>query len=162
MKNRTLAHALTSKRTVRSALPEASMDRLEKLIGMAERGSSGQIRLVIEATWPLLHVRHAKARTRALDWFSQLRVWDTEHNNGVLIYLLFAERRVEIVADRGISRCVAQARWDAICHDMESQFAKHEFERGLSGGITAIGDLLREHFSAEMGHNEQTDRPVIV
>ena len=161
MKNRTLSHALTTRRTVRKALPDAAMSRIENTVGMAERGTSGQVRLVIEATWPLLQVKQTSARARAVDWFSQLRVWDTEHNNGVLIYLLFAERRVEIVADRGINRCVAQATWDAICHSMEAQFAKHEFEQGLSYGVSAIGDLLREHFSAEMGHNEQSDRPVL-
>lgn len=162
MKNRLLAHALTSRRTVRKALPKASMDALERTTGMAERGSSGQIRLVVEASWPLLHVKHIGPRARALDWFSQLRVWDTEHNNGVLIYLLFAERDVEIVADRGFNNRIAAAQWEAICRTMEARFVKGEFEAGLTEGINTIGDLLREHFPADMGENEQSDRPMIV
>ena len=162
MKNRALAHALTTKRTVRNALPDAAMDVLEKATGMAERGSSGQIRLIVEANWPLLHVNHATPRSRALEWFSQLHVWDTEHNNGVLIYLLFAERRVEIVADRGLNHRVTQAQWDAICRSMETSFSGGQYERGLTEGINAIGDLLREHFPAVMGGNELPDRPMIV
>ncbi len=162
MKNRTLSHAFTTQRTVRRALPDTSMDALEKATGVAERGSSGQVRLVVEANWPLLHLKHATARSRALDWFSQLHVWDTEHNNGVLIYLLFAERRVEIVADRGLNHCVTQVQWDAICRGMETSFSSGHYERGLTEGINAIGDLLREHFPSDMGKNEQPDRPVIV
>lgn len=162
MKNRMLAHATTSRRTVRKALPTESMNALERTIGMAERGSSGQIRLVVEAAWPLLHVRYLGPRARALEWFSQLRVWDTEHNNGVLIYLLFAERDVEIVADRGFNHRITGEQWETICRAMEARFVKGEFEAGLTEGINTIGDLLREHFPADMGGNEQPDRPMIV
>ena len=94
--------------------------------------------------------------------FGKLRVWDTEHNNGVLIYLLFAERRVEIVADRGLNHRVTQTQWDAICRRMEASFSDGRYESGLAEGISAIGELLREHFPAEMGANEQADRPTIV
>jgi len=162
MKNRLLAHSLTSRRTVRKALPDASMQGLERTIGMAERGSSGQIRLVVEAAWPLLHVKHTGPRARALEWFSQLRVWDTEHNNGVLIYLLFAERDVQIVADRGFNKRISPEQWETICRAMEARFVKSDFEAGLTEGINTIGDLLREHFPADMGGNEQPDRPMIV
>jgi uncharacterized membrane protein len=162
MTNRLLAHALTSRRTVRKVLPTVAMDALERAVGMAERGSSGQIRLVVEASWPLFHVKHVRPRARALEWFSQLRVWDTEHNNGVLIYLLFAERDVEIVADRGFNQRVTAEQWEAICRTMEARFVKGDFEAGLTEGINTIGDLLREHFPADMGQNEQADRPMIV
>ena len=162
MKNRLLAHAITSRRTVRKALPPESMSALEHTIGMAERGSSGQLRLVVEAAWPLLNVKHIGPRARALEWFSQLRVWDTEHNNGVLIYLLFAERDVEIIADRGFNKRVTAEQWEAICRAMEARFVKGEFETGLTEGINTIGDLLRDQFPAEMAGNEQPDRPMIV
>lgn len=162
MTNRLLAHAITSRRTVRKALPTESMNALERTIGMAERGSSGQIRLVVEAAWPLLHVKHSGPRARAVQWFSELRVWDTEHNNGVLIYLLFAERDVEIIADRGFNRRITPEQWETLCRSMEARFAKGEFEAGLTEGINAIGDLLRDVFPAEMAGNEQSDRPMIV
>jgi uncharacterized membrane protein len=160
-RTRWLAHALTTRGSVHRAIPEAAVNTLERTVGNAERGSSGQIRLVIEAHWPLWQVKHQAPRGRALEWFSQLRVWDTEHNNGVLVYLLFAERDVEIVADRGFNARVSAAQWEAVCNAMEARFAKGEFETGLSEGINAIGDLLRQHFPADMGRNEQSDRPVI-
>ena len=156
--NRTLKHATTTRAAVKKALPDKAMDALEQATGMAERGSSGQVRLVVEAHWPLMHVNHVEPRQRAIEWFSQLRVWDTEHNNGVLLYLLFAERRVEIVADRGFT----QTQWDALCRALEKHFTNGAFEAGLSEGINAIGALQREHFAADMGPNEQADRPVLV
>ena len=162
MKNRLLAHAITTRRTARKALPTESMNALERTIGMAERGSSGQIRLVVEAAWPLLHVKHNGPRARAVQWFSELRVWDTEHNNGVLIYLLFAECDVEIIADRGFNNRIAPGQWETICRCMEARFAKGGFAAGLAEGINTIGNLLREQFPAEMAGNEQPDRPMIV
>jgi uncharacterized membrane protein len=155
-------HFTTTKRVVNRALPDESMSLVEKSIGMAERGSSGQIRLVVECHWPLWQVAHQTARSRALEWFSHLRVWDTEHNNGVLIYLLFAERDVEILADRGFNGKVSAAQWEAICQLMESNFREGRFDNGLSEGVNAIGDLLHEHFASDMGKNEQSDRPLIV
>ena len=160
--SRTLKHAMTTRSAVKKALPDSAMDALERAIGMAERGSSGQIRLVVEAHWPLMHVKNVAPRQRAIEWFSQLRVWDTEHNNGVLLYLLFAERRVEIVADRGFNKRVTQAQWDSICRTLEKHFGNGAFEAGLNEGINAIGELQREHFPADMGPNEQSDRPVLV
>jgi uncharacterized membrane protein len=155
-------HFTTSRRVVDKALPDESMSLVERAIGMAERGSSGQVRLVIECHWPLMQVSTQSARERALEWFSHLRVWDTEHNNGVLIYLLFAERDVEILADRGFNGKVSAAQWEAICQAMESNFREGRFDNGLAEGVAAIGELLREHFPAEMGKNEQSDRPLIV
>ena len=162
MKNRTLQHAVTTRNAVKKALPDSAMDRLERAIGLAERGSSGQVRMIVEAHWPLMQVKRTEPRQRAIEWFSQLRVWDTEHNNGVLLYLLFAERRVEIVADRGFNRLVTQSQWDAICRALEKHFGNGAFEAGLSEGINAIGELQREYFAADMGPNEQSDSPVLV
>ena len=162
MKNRTLQHAVTTRNAVKKALPNSAMDRLERAIGLAERGSSGQVRMIVEAHWPLMQVKRTEPRQRAIEWFSQLRVWDTEHNNGVLLYLLFAERRVEIVADRGFNKLVTQSQWDAICRALEKHFGNGAFEAGLSEGINAIGELQREYFAADMGPNEQSDSPVLV
>ncbi len=155
-------HLTTTRRVVTRALPDESMSAIEAAIGMAERGSSGQIRLVIECHWPLWQVANQEARSRALEWFSHVRVWDTQHNNGVLIYLLFAEHDVEILADRGFNGKVSSDQWEAICNTMEANFREGRFDHGLAQGIAAIGDLLRQHFAADMGKNEQADRPIIV
>src|SRR5207244_8547047 len=102
----------------------------------------------------------ARSRERAVGWFGHLGVWDTEHNSGVLIYLLLADRRVEIVADPGIHSKVGTAAWEAICGEMQQEFARGQFERGVVIGVRAISDLLAEHFPAGDGDNELPDQPV--
>ncbi len=93
--------------------------------------------------------------------FSELRVWDTEHNTGVLIYLLLADRDVEIVADRGVAGRVAPAEWEAICREMEAHLREDRYEAGALAGIRATSDLLARHFPARgPGRGEQPDRPV--
>jgi uncharacterized membrane protein len=161
--SRIFSHATTTHWSVVRAFPDACLSRIEAAVGHAERGCSGQIRIAIEASLPLVAVGAGyAARERAIDVFSQLRVWDTEHNNGVLIYLLMAEQNVEIIADRGIDRKVGAARWEMICKAMEARFSRAEFEAGVIDGAQAIGDLLREFFPADMNRNEQSDRPVIL
>lgn len=90
-------------------------------------------------------------RERALEVFSHLRVWDTEHNNGVLIHVLLADRSVEIVADRGISSRVSANEWEAVCRDMEAAFRNGDFKCGALAGIEAIGGLLSQHLPAQQG-----------
>jgi Predicted membrane protein len=158
---RLLAHAWTFRWTVDRLLPEEALDRLEKAVAAAEQGSSGQIRLVIESSWPLYLVGRMQPRGRALQWFSELRVWDTEQNNGVLIYLCFAEHDVEILADRGFNGKVTHATWEAICRDMEQHFRVQDFELGLNQGLAAIGGLLRQHFPSETALNELPNRPYV-
>jgi uncharacterized membrane protein len=131
----------------------------------AESGHEGEIRFAVEAslnTLPLL--RGQSARERGLEVFSQLRVWDTEHNNGVLIYLLLADRDVEIIADRGIHRRAGDEKWEAICREMEAAFREGQFEAGVIAGIHAVGNQLREYFSVkrESRANELSDSPVIL
>ena len=99
--------------------------------------------------------RGQDARSRAVELFGQLRVWDTEHNSGVLIYLLLADRRVEIVADRGIHDKVGAAAWEAICGEMQRAFAAGRFEQGASFGIAAISDLLATHFPRREGDTQR-------
>jgi uncharacterized membrane protein len=104
------------------------------------------------------------ARMRAQEVFAQLRVWDTEENCGVLIYLLLSEQRIEIVADRGIARRVPQARWDEVCALMRDHFAAGRWREGSLEGLAAINALLAEHFPAGDRDNpdELPDRPVLL
>jgi uncharacterized membrane protein len=102
-------------------------------------------------------------RARAVAVFSQLRVWDTEQNSGVLIYLLLADRDVEIVADRGIHRRVGEATWEAVCKRMEGHFRSGRFEEGVIAGISEVSALLRSHFPAGPGDvDELPDKPVVL
>ncbi len=138
--------------------------RIAERVAASERRHSGEIRVCIEAGLPLADLRRgATARARAVTLFASLGVWDTEHNNGVLIYLLLAERAIEIVADRGLDRHVDAATWDRILATMRGAFVDGRFEDGLDAAIDAVDALLTEHFPLAAGAgnaNELPDAPV--
>jgi uncharacterized membrane protein len=148
---------------VRRALPEAALARLEARVRASEARHSGEIRLCIEAGLPSSYLwKRLGVRERALAMFGKLRVWDTEHNNGVLIYLLLAERAIEIVADRGIHSRVERGQWEAVVEAMREPLRQGRFEEGLRLAIDAIEPLLVEHFPLAPGQeraNELPDRP---
>jgi uncharacterized membrane protein len=161
---RLLRHLSTDRGALRRAFPRAAMRAIEKAIGEEERRHGGQLRFAVEASLPLGELlRGIRSRERAVECFGRLRVWDTEHNSGVLIYLLLADRRVEIVADRGIHGKVGTAAWEAICGEMQQEFARGQFERGVVLGVRAISDLLAAHFPPSgKGANELPDKPVVL
>jgi uncharacterized membrane protein len=160
---RILRHLLTPDWRVRAHFPARTMRAIEVAIADTERAHAGQIRFAVETTLefaPLL--RGVSARERALEVFAQLRVWDTEANNGVLIYLLLADHDVEIVADRGIHAKVGAAEWERICHAMEKHFRAGRFEQGVLEGIRAVGAQLARHYPGAARGNELPDAPIIV
>ena len=161
---RLLRHLFTDHWALRRALPSVAMRTIEKAIGEEERRHAGQLRFAVEASLPLGElVRGVQSRERAVEWFGRLGVWDTEHNSGVLIYLLLGDRRVEIVTDRGIHSKVGTAAWEAICGEMQQEFARGQFERGVVIGVRAISDLLAEHFPRSGDSpNELSDKPVVL
>ncbi|MBN8992508.1 MAG: TPM domain-containing protein [Rhizobiales bacterium] len=144
--------------------PPKVLAAIEQAIKAGEATHSGQVRFVVEGSLdgaPLF--RDQPARERALDVFSQLRIWDTEHNNGVLIYLLLADRDVEIVADRGIDTHIGTAGWEKICVDMEAEFRAGNFERGVIKGIEAVSRQLAAYFPPHAGgRNELPDAPMVI
>jgi uncharacterized membrane protein len=161
---RLLRHLFTDHQTVARAFPAEAMRAIEKAIGEEEKRHGGQLRVAVEAALPLPDLLHGTgSRERAIAWFGRLRVWDTAHNAGVLIYLLLADRRVELVADRGIHSKVGTAAWEAICGEMQQEFARGQFERGAVIGVRAISDLLAEHFPPSGDQrNDLPDKPVVL
>jgi uncharacterized membrane protein len=157
-------HLVTDHWSARRAFPRATLERIEKAIAAGERTHSGQVRFVVEAALPLHSVlRGESPRERALDVFGRLRIWDTEENCGVLVYLLMADRAVEMIADRGIHRRVGDAAWQAICRRMEEAYRARNFEEGAIAGIEAISALLAQHFPRTApGENELPDRPLVL
>ncbi len=158
-------HLATDHRSTRRAFDEATLARIEKAIAEGEQRHRGQVRFVVEASLPLARVlRQVAPRERALEVFGLLRVWDTEDNCGVLVYLLLADRDVEIVADRGIHARVGTAAWEAVCRRMEAAFRERRFAVGAEAGIAEINTLLAEHFPrGEVGgRNELPDRPIVL
>lgn len=161
---RFVKHTFTDKWSVKRALPATSLSAIEAAIKRAESGHNGQICFAVEASLdtPLI-ARGVSARERSIDVFAMQRVWDTQLNNGLLIYLLLADRDVEIVADRGIADKVPQSQWEAICRDMEKCFRENKFEQGVITGIEAVAQLLRAHFPHSRGNaNEISDKPIIL
>jgi uncharacterized membrane protein len=157
-------HLLEHHWRVRRIFPPKVLAAIEQAIKAGEATHSGQLRFVVEGALdgkPLF--RNQPARERALDIFSHLRIWDTAHNNGVLIYLLLADRQVEIVADRGIDAKVGAAGWEAICREMERDFKAGNFEAGVIKGIDAVSRQLAAHFPKHgAGPNELPDAPVVI
>ena len=161
---RFVKHTFTDKWSVNRALPAASLNAIEAAIKRAEQGHNGQICFAVEGSLDMpLIARGVSARERAIDVFAMQRLWDTQLNNGLLIYLLLADRDVEIVADRGIAAKVSQAEWETICHNMEKLFREKKFEQGAITGIEEVAQLLRKHFPHPSGHaNEISDKPIIL
>jgi uncharacterized membrane protein len=157
-------HLLEHRWRVRKIFPQRVLASIEQAIKASESRHAGQIRFVVEGALdgaPLL--RNQSARARALDVFSHLRIWDTAHNSGVLIYLLLADRDVEILADRGIDALVGAAEWQNICTMMEVEFGKGNFEDGVLKGIEAVTRHLVKHFPKHgAGRNELPDAPVVI
>lgn len=161
---RLFKHLLYPDWLLRRAMPTKTLKVIEQTVLESELRHGGEIRLAIEANlglWPLL--REQSARERAVELFSDLRVWDTEQNNGVLIYLLLADRDVEIVADRGLNGRVQTAEWEGICQAMEADFKRGAFEAGVRYGIRTVGELLTRHFPPPADNrNELPDRATII
>ena len=160
---RILKHRLFDDTDTARALDTAALARLQATVAASERHHSGEIRLCVEAGLPLADLwRHTTPRQRAVTLFGTLGVWDTEHNNGVLIYLLLAEHAIEIVADRGLARVVPQAHWDAVLGAMRGAFRAGHFEAGLLEAIAAVDAMLVKHFplaAGELNPNELPDSP---
>ena len=157
-------HFLTFPWQVRQVLPRQAMAAIKAAIRESESSHYGEIRFAVEAALDVRSLLEGRsARERAVEVFSQLRVWDTERNNGVLIYLLLADRDVEIVADRGIHRAVGQPGWENICREMEQVFGQGRFEEGAIFGIRAVARYLVRHYPAQGENvNELPDMPVIL
>ncbi|MFO1313861.1 MAG: TPM domain-containing protein [Burkholderiales bacterium] len=161
---RALRHVTKDRSSVHRVLSPSALARIEAAIAAGEARHAGQVCFAVEASLPLSRiVQRVTPRQRALEVFGLLRVWDTERNDGVLIYLLLADRDVEIVADRGIHAKVGDAAWSAVCKDMERAFRSGRYEEGVEAGIRAVGELLATHSPREGGgRNELSDKPVIL
>ena len=157
-------HAFTDEKHVGQAFSTDAMKRIEKAIEDGEALHRGQVGVAIEAALPLQRVlRKVTPRERALEVFGSLRIWDTEENNGVLLYLLLADRDVEIVADRAIHRLVGEQGWEAICQRMEAAFRDGRYVDGVETGIREISTLLAQHFPGDSRDvDELPNKPAIL
>jgi len=162
---RLFRHRLLDEGDAKRALGADALAQIERRIAASEARHSGEIRVCVEAGLPLSYLRRGAApRERAIALFGKLRVWDTAHNNGVLIYLLLAERAIEIVADRGLLPHADAATWEKIMAGMQAAFQEGRFAAGLEQAIDAVDALLVRHFplaAGEANPNELPDAPVL-
>jgi uncharacterized membrane protein len=162
---RILRHRWLDEADTRRAIPPALLQTLAAAIADSERRHTGEIRIYVEAGLPLSYLwRDANARERAVALFGKLGVWDTEQNNGVLIYLLLAEHAIEVVADRGLSAKVPPQHWQQIVQGMGEAFRAGRYEEGLKQAVDLVTALLVRHFPAAPGAanpNELPDEPVL-
>jgi uncharacterized membrane protein len=159
---RVLKHLLTPQWLALRAFPSRTLREIETAIKASERQHDGELRFAVEASLPFAFL-NLNARKRAEALFAQLGVWDTEHNSGVLIYVQLVDRRIEIVADRGISAKVEQAEWNAVCRQMELSFKGGQYGEGALKAIEAVTRLLARHFPPRgRNPNELPDKPVVL
>ena len=163
---RWLRHSIKSPQSVNRAFPPAVLQRIQNEIVEGERVHSGEIRFAVEATLPWSYLqRDAPARERAEMVFAKLRVWDTEDNNGVLIYVELADQRIEVVADRGIARHVPNERWEEVSKMMRERFQAGDFEAGSIAAVRAVSAILAERFRLADGAqnpNQLSDAPTVL
>lgn len=162
--SRWLKHAFMPPWSWRWSFPSDVLKEIEKTVKQSEYLHRGELRFAIENALSPSWVWHGMtARRRAAEVFSNLRIWDTEENSGVLIYVQLADHEVHILADRGISRCVSQGEWDTIAQMMRQEFSQGNFKEGSVKGIKEITGLLAIHFPVgENNKNELSDRPVVI
>lgn len=161
---RIVKHLLLTDGQVSRSFGRSTLDKIEAAIKASETEHVGEIRFAVEGGLdgaPLF--KGQSARERAIELFSRLRVWDTEQNTGVLIYLLLADRAVEIVADRGIDAKVDSQEWTKVCRQMEAAFRQSNFEDGVVSGVHSVTRHLTQHFPSDShDRNELPDKPVVL
>ncbi len=152
---------------VRRVVPDDMAQRLARRVAASECRHTGEVRLCVEASLPAGEVWQTgsteslplRVRERALGWFGRLGIWDTEHNNGVLIYLLLAERAIEVVADRALTQRVAPAQWQAMVTGLGDCLRAGDVEGGLTQALEAVSAVLVAHFPAPEGWQRANELP---
>lgn len=162
--SRAVRHLCSTASGTRALFTPAVLSQIEAAISSAELEHAGEIRFVVETALPLPALWHnVTPRARALALFAHLHIWDTHANNGVLIYVLRADRAVEIIADRGITARVSAAQWDAVCREVEAHYLAGRYAEGSRAAVTGVGRLLGQHFPAGGSpENELPNQPILL
>lgn len=161
---RFIKHLLIPAWHARRVFSAADLKAIGAAVSESETAHRGELRFVVEGPLPVSSLWIDESpRQRAIELFARLRVWDTEENCGVLIYVQLVDRRVEILADRGIAAKVPQSEWDAICRGMENDFRARRWREGALAAVTRAGKLLAMQFPAgEINPNELPDAPRVL
>ncbi|NQE48110.1 TPM domain-containing protein [Herbaspirillum rubrisubalbicans] len=165
---RLLRHLRMSRAAARRAFPSSTLKAIQASIGAGEQTHRAQVRVIVEAALSLGAVRRGEtARQRAHELFARYRIWDTEENCGVLVYLNLADRKVEIIADRGISARVSREQWQQLCRTMTAGYADGHYERSTLQALADLHDILRTvlprgNDTDGKVTNELSDKPLLL
>ncbi|RZI41582.1 TPM domain-containing protein [Herbaspirillum sp. HC18] len=162
--SRLFKHLLTTTASGRRAFPAKTLKAIEEAIAEGEKHHRAEVRLIVEPSLTSLAVLNGvHPRIRARELFAQYGVWDTEENCGVLVYVNLADRKVEIVADRGVGRVVAAQDWQAVCRTMTQGFARGDYHNSTLAALAQLNALLEEHYPDDGStRNQLADRPVLL
>lgn len=166
---RTLRHLATNRRTGNKAFPVETLKAIQSAIAEGETQHRAEVRLIVEPALDLAASWNGMtSRQRARELFTLYGIWDTEENCGVLIYINLADHQVEIIADRGIARCVPPEGWQAVCRTMTDGFAQRMYHDSAIAGLKQLNALLRTHFpetasqATETPSNQLSDKPILL
>lgn len=162
-----LKHRWLDSGDTRRMIPDDMAQRLAQRVAASEARHSGEIRLCVEAALPLSYLwrlgrerdMRSLSRERAVSWFGRLGVWDTEQNNGVLVYLLLAEHTIEFVADRALNSRIDHSQWQGMVDRLATQLRQDRFEDGLTQALEEVSALLVAHFPIEAGTVSANELP---
>lgn len=162
---RVLRHLCSTRAGTQRIFSAQLLQQIERGCAAAEERHAGEIRFAVETALPLVALWHGVTpRQRAVALFAQLHMWDTEHNNGVLIYVLRADRAVEIIADRGINARVSPTEWQSVCREVETHYRAGRFAEGSQAAISGVAALLERHFPAprSAAADELPNQPILL
>ena len=163
MQWRRLIRHLLAWRPRHQVLSAEQSQHLASLVQAMEAQHGAEVCICLERRWPLAWAASAAtSRERAVHWFTVERVWDTEHNTGVLVYVNVADHAIEIVADRGLNNCISDAQWQRLLEAMRNWFVREDYVGGLQHSLTLLRDLLQQQLPREPSTpNELSDRPLV-
>jgi uncharacterized membrane protein len=162
--SRLIRHLRTTNASGRRAFPEATLKAIEDAIADGETRHRAEVRVVIEPALAAQAILSGMpVRERARELFSDYRVWDTEENCGVLVYVNLADHQVEIVADRGVGRVIDASEWETVCRTMTQAFARKAYHEGVLAALGQLNALLQKHYPDDGSiRNQLPDRPVML
>lgn len=157
-------HALYMPWRTKKYFTAAELDQIEQAVVAAELGHPGEVMVIIEGNLPLDQAYRLDTRQRAIDLFSSFKVWDTQYNSGMLLYVNICERQVEVLADRNIHQFVAPEHWQTVCDQVTAEFKQGHYAQGVLAGVDLIGKTLHAFYTVKVAEkgNERANRPILI
>lgn len=161
---RAFRHLFTTNRAGKQAFPETTLQVIQEVITAGEKLHRAEVQLIVEPSLPLSEIwAGTSSRERAIELFSLHRIWDTEENSGILIYIDLADHQVEIIADRGINHVTTGEEWESVCQAMTRGFAQGNYHDSVVASLKLLNQILHEHLpDTENLPNQLPNRPIVL